>query len=135
MPKQKLNSSRQLDNGREVRRSNVEVESLHSIPTARQRKFWRGLCAEMRKHDIAPPPDPMDRVSMSDEIDKAIALLEERGVEISHNNYSVSVCYYPPHENDTNSVAKVRTVVEGRMPRRKPMNWNGLTPRKETVDG
>lgn len=128
MAKQRLNASRQLDNFGERRRSNVETEYLHSIPTARQRKFWRGLCAAMRENGIEPPRDPQDRITMGEEIDKAIDLLAEKGVEIQANRAKVAHTVYMADPTDQASVTRVRTSVEGgsRQRPKKTYNWNGL---------
>lgn len=135
MAKQRLNHSRYLDSYAETRRNNMEVERLHRLPTARQKHFWRGLCAMLREQGITPPPDPYDRIDMNNAIDGAIATLREKGVEIHCTGHEVTHTLYPANPTDTNSVARVRTVVEGFDKRtKKPMNWNGLTPRKETHD-
>lgn len=131
MAKQRLNHSRKLDTYAETRHTNMEVERLHGLPTAKQKKFWRGLCAMMCEHDIVPPPDPFDRITMGEEIDKAIELLGGLGETIHHDDRGVRHVIYAADPTDTNDVTRVRTVVEGFDKRtKKPMNWNGLTPRK-----
>lgn len=133
MAKQRLNHSRYLDTYGEQRRSALEEERLGRVPTQRQLKYFRRLCAEMRSHGIEPPtPDPYsDRVEYNKAIQEALSVLREAGVDTYRSDAQVEHYVMPGQGVHPGDVTRSWTVVRGGKIQKPPKiyNRNGLTPK------
>lgn len=133
MAKQRLNHSRYLDTYGEQHRSALEEERLGRVPTQRQVKYFRRLCAEMRSHGIEPPtPDPYsDRVEYNKAIQEALAVLRDAGVDDYHSDAQVEHYVMPGEGRHSGDITRSWTVVRGGTKSRpeKVYNRNGLTPK------
>ena len=132
MAKQRLNHSRYLDTYNEQHRSAVEGQRLHDMPTQKQIKFFRQLCARMRDSGIEPPtPHPYGRVGYSDAITEALDVLHQSGVDVLPNNATVEHYIMPGEGVHPGDVTRSWTVVRNGKIQKTPKvyNRNGLTPK------
>ena len=133
MAKQRLNHSRYLDTYGEQRRSAMEEECLGRVPTQRQVKYFRRLCAEMRSHVIEPPtPNPhSDRVEYNKAIQEALAVLREAGVNTYRSDAQVEHYVMPGEGRHSGDITRSWTVVRGGKSKPpKVYNRNGLVPKE-----
>lgn len=136
MAKQRLNHSRYLDTYGEQRRSALEEERLGRVPTQRQIKYFRRLCAEMRSHGIEPPThDPYsDRVEYNKAIQEALAVLREAGVDTYRSDAQVEHYVMPGEGRHSGDITRSWTVVRGGKSKPpKAYNRNGLVPKGGTA--
>lgn len=122
MAKQRLNHSRSLDTYNEQR--------LHDVPTQKQTKFFRQLCARMRDNGIEPPtPHPYGRVGYGNAITEALDVLRQSGVDVLPNNATVEHYVMPGGGMHSGDVTRSWTVVRGGKIKKPPKiyNRNGLT--------
>lgn len=133
MAKQRLNHSRRLDTYNEQHRSTVEEQRLHDMPTQKQIKFFRQLCAKMRDNGIEPPtPHPYGRVGYSDAITEALDVLRQSGVDDYRSDAQVEHYVMPGEGRHSGDITRSWTVVRGgtKSKPQKVYNRNGLTPKE-----